>query len=66
MIGICVVIMLQHVKRHPLLQHDLHQQLHTVTNLMNFHHFCPNSNIKDINFFEFLVHVLSITSHHRG
>ena len=28
--------------------------------LMNFHQVGPNSNIKDINFFEFLVHVLSI------
>ena len=32
--------------------------------LMNIHHDAPNSHVPGINFLEFLVHALSITSYH--
>ena len=31
---------------------------------MNIHHDAPNSHVSNINFLEFLVHALSITSYH--
>ena len=39
---------------------NLYEPFQTVT----FHHDAPNSHVPGINFLEFLVHALSITSYH--
>ena len=42
----------------------IHERFHSDTALMKIHHDAPNSHVPDINFLEFLLHALSITSHH--
>ena len=57
-----ILITAPHVKKT-----NLHEQIsYSDKALMNFHHDVPNSHVPDINFLGFLVHALSVASHHHS